>query len=292
MQTFEQFLATHNVPTAPASHGHATPGWLNFDCPYCGNGGGSYHMGYKLAGGYVSCWRCGRHPLAATVALLLGVAPRAAKGLLQGVARRQRAFVGPVRGNKLWVPPRLRSLGRLARHRAYLRGRGFNPRQLARLWGLRGTGSGGVYAWRVWVPYYFNGEVVSWTMRAIGTRGDRYVSAKPEHEVIARSELLYGWDYVRHAVLIVEGQPDVWAIGPGAAATGGVGYTAAQIRLLGGVANRFVCFDPDGPGAARAVKLCNRLAAYPGNTEQILLEGYDPGDAPDNVLADLRTLLK
>src|SRR5581483_4434906 len=97
-------------------------------------------------------------------------------------------------------------------HRDYLLGRGFSPKQiedLQRLWGLAGIGVAGRLSWRLFIPIYYRGEMVSWTTRSLRDTGLRYIRARPEEEKYRAHTLLYGHDLVRDTIIVVEGPFDV-----------------------------------------------------------------------------------
>jgi DNA primase len=115
----------------------------------------------------------------------------------------------------------------------------------------------------------------------------RYVSAKPAEEAMPIKSTLYGWDYVRHAAIVVEGPTDAWRIGPGAVATLGTSYSKAQVLLLTNLPVRVVCFDRDNEAQRRAKRLCCELAVFPGRTVNVCLESHlaasDPGGLREEV---------
>ena len=195
-----------------------------------------------------------------------------------------------LRGSKprgqLLIPPGVEPLRRP--HRVYLRERGFDPDEVSRLWGVKGIGVAARLAWRLWAPIHHCGKVVSWTTRAIGD-GRRYISAAEDEESISHKSILYGADYVRHAVVICEGPTDVWRIGPGAVATLGLTYTMAQTLLLSVYPIRVVCFDREREAQKRAKKLARELQVYPGETCVVELEtGEDAALASDEEIENLR----
>src|ERR1019366_8053371 len=109
---------------------------------------------------------------------------------------------------------------------------GYDPEQLVKVWGIQGIGLATKLMWRLFIPVHLNGEIVSWTTRGITDAEPRYLSAPAECEAIPKAELLYGYDFTRHAIAVNEGHLDVWAIGPGAVGTGGVAYSQEQALLM------------------------------------------------------------
>jgi len=175
-------------------------------------------------------------------------------------------------------------------HRAYLKGRGFDPDATAKLWGLRSIGMSGRLQWRIWIPITLDGELVSWTTRSIGRHTfQRYVSARPDEEVVPHKSVLYGADLARHAVIVCEGPTDAWRIGPGGCCLFGLNWTAEQVTEIGSFPVRAICFDRGEMSRAR--RLASELEGWSGETHVVELEsGDDPATADPEELAELREL--
>jgi len=168
-------------------------------------------------------------------------------------------------------------------HKHYLKERRFNPDEIERVWGVQGisvfaTVGERTLSWRLYIPIQQNSDVVSWTTRSINPdEKRRYINAKAEEESIPKSELLYGGDLARHAVIVCEGPSDVWRIGPGAVATMGVSYSQAQVTKLSRFPIRAICFDSDPKAQERARQLRDALLPFPGQTSVVTIDAEDPG---------------
>jgi len=284
--TVKDILLDFNVPHVGSEHHHGRPGWVSVDCPYCGKGSGKYHLGISLTTGASACWRCGRKNTAAVLALLTGRPAPAMRDKLDKVGYE----AAPARKTGVYAAPA--GVGAmLPGHEAYLRGRGYDPATMARLWGAQGIGQAGQLAWRIFIPIHHHGKPVSWTTRSIKPKEkQRYISAPAEKEEVNHKSILYGADYARHAIIIHEGPLDVWATGPGAVATCGTAYTEAQVLAMSKYAVRVVCFDNEPTAQKRARALADMLAGI-GNrpTYNIVLEtGKDTGEADPAEVAELR----
>lgn len=284
---FEDILIEYNIPTAPEGHHHARHGWIQFDCPYCGKDSEKWHMGYSIERHYVNCWRCGSHSLINTVMMLTDLSYRQVKKILDvpDFIRPDKKIKTP---GKLKIPP---GVGKLyPAHKKYLQSRGFDWRQLKRLWGIKGIGISSRLPWRIWIPIHHRGEIVSWTTRSISKSGKitRYISAKEEEESIPHKTLLYGADFVRHAAIALEGPVDVWRIGPGAVATFGSGYSSEQVEQLAKFPTRAICFDNEPEAQKRAKKLSDDLAVFPGDTYNVVLDRKDAGEEDEKNIRKLR----
>jgi hypothetical protein len=107
---------------------------------------------------------------------------------------------------------------------------------------------------------------------------------------VPRNRLLYGWDYVRQGVIVVEGPTDVWRVGPGAVGTLGLSVSATQIALLSKVPTRVICFDTEPQAQRRASALADALSVMPGTTYKVELDSADPGKATRKEIRRLRKL--
>ena len=281
---FEELLREHDVAFLSEGHHHCRPGWLQIDCPFCGTGTRGFHMGYSLAGGYVNCWRCGPHRLHETVAELLHLSLKQAAALLGGLEKDKTRVV--VQRGKLVLPRGRGPL--LSCHKVYLRSRQYNCKDLVRLWQVQGIGLASRLAWRIFIPIIHQGEIVSWTTRSVKDEGLRYISAAPNEEILNHKDILYGEDYCRHAVVVVEGPFDVWRIGPGAVATLGTGYSRSQVRRLCNDPVRMVCVDNEREAQQRARKLVRLLEPFQGETYNVILSGKDAGSTDAEEIQEIR----
>ena len=293
MTSLQDILIEHRIPfQVGGEHRNVRDGYVGVDCPFCGSGTGRNHLGINIDTLYATCWQCGRKDLGEVLGMLLDVPTPQAWGLLKDVPKRPRIHSkGGLSKGVLSIPPRLQSL--LQPHQGYLRGRGFDPVQLARLWDLSALGMAPRLAWRIFIPVHLDGEIVSWTTRSIGRgRSSKYVHADPSEEAWPIKSLLYGWDYVRHSAIVCEGPADVWRIGPGAVAIFGLNVTTAQLELLSNVPRRIVCLDNEERAQKTARKICEQLSCWPGETVNVCLNSSDPGCATEKEIEKLRRLLK
>ena len=285
----EELLAEHGVEFAPSSHHHVTSNWLQMDCPFCSPKAKRYRLGFRRDGGWFHCWVCGWHPPTETFSLLTGVSRDHARRLLVGVVAERVKAPGRAQAS-LVLPVGLEKALRPA-HRRYLKDRGFNAQEIETLWRVQGLGPFAMQSlrWRLFIPIYSEGVMVSWTSRAIGERSDKYHTARPDQEAIYHRDLLYGEDYVRNAIVICEGPLDVWAVGPGAVATFSVNYSRRQLLRLSRYPSRVVCYDRDRSGQRRAACLVRSLSCFPGRTFNVQLEtGKDPASADPKEVIQLR----
>jgi len=280
-------IAKHVEYQPPGEHRHVRRGWIGINpCPSCGST--SFHAAISEDGRSASCWRCGRLDPINLLAAAARCKPREVLAPIlsaRGIATQETPSQPP---SGRYIPPT--GVGPLLpAHRKYLKARGFDPDDLSRLWSVEGIGLAGKLTWRLFIPFLLDGRPVSWTTRAIGTSGRRYVSASPEQETVSHKEILYGEDYARHAVVVVEGPLDAWAIGPGAVAVAGLVVTDAQVDRIAAYPMRAVCFDAEPPAKLRQETLVRRLASFPGETVSVDLEtGPDAAEAEDGEIREIR----
>ena len=286
-----EFLQDNNIPIASEGHDHYRPGWVNIDCPFCGQIS-HYRLGYNLAYGYMNCWQCGNVRLFEALAAILPDYPR--KDLVdfvKGVDRERTVLTRP-RG-KLKLPSGLGPLSSMQKD--YLSGRKFKWRELKQVWGIQGCGpfaqsqEGVDLKFRIFIPIVYHGQVVSWTTRSTSDEHKlRYISASMSEESMDHKSILYGSDYVRHTAIICEGPTDVWRIGPGAVCTFGTAYRTAQLGLLAAFPVRVVCYDSDPNAQRKARKLCDLLSVYDGRTYNVVLDSKDPGSGTASEIRRIR----
>jgi hypothetical protein len=214
--------------------------------------------------------------------------PSVCYDLVKGLDRGRVEVLPQQRRGKLVIPAGVGPM--LPIHRKYLSlQRGLDPDEMDELWGVRGIGLAAEYAWRLWIPVYHHGEIVSWTTRAIGTGSQRYLHAPPSQESQPLKSVLYGGDLVRHAVVVCEGPIDAWTIGPGAVATCGLGYTRSQLLEISKFPIRVVCFDREPAAQKRAKRLARQLQVFPGETHVVELEtGKDANECQRSEIMELR----
>lgn len=283
--TFKEILSEYNIPIGSSGHYHVREGWIQFDCPYCSRDSEGWYMGYSIEGNFVNCWRCGSHPLINTVMEITKLSYKQVKKLLDNLEGHHFEKKKPL--GKLVMPTGIKKLH--SAHKYYLHDRGFNWKEIERVWKIWGIGIASRLSWCIWIPIHYHGEIVSWTTRSISSnpKVTRYVSASLNEEAIFHKELLYGEDFARHAVIVVEGIFDAWRIGQGAVATFGSGYSQEQLERIAKYPTRAICFDNELEAQKRARRLSNDLSVFSGDTYNVVL---DKKDAADESRANIKRL--
>lgn len=283
------FLSQHGIDYREGgTHKHVRVGWVGVDCPRCGPGSGKFHAGVQMDLGRAACWRCGGFRPFQLLQELTGIPWWQIRN---DVAPDSTRVIAP--GNRLEGGQALKLPNRLERlhgpYRRYVKDRGLDSELIENLWEVKATGPLGRLSWRLWIPIHLDGRVVSWTTRAIADGRTRYISARPEEELVSHKHLLYGEDLAEQAVVVVEGPIDVWAIGPGAVAILGLQTTPQQIARIGRHPVRAICCDNERAAQRRAENLADLLQCYPGDTYVVRLEtGKDAAEADPKELEELR----
>lgn len=280
--TLPELLTDLDIPfRLPGQHHHVTTGWVGIDCPTCSPNSGRFRCGVHFTG-RCSCWTCGPQSF--------GRVLRELTGLPWAEIKRRLAEVTGEIPEEVYVPGKYKEPPRVGplqpAHRKYLTSRGFDPDEIAEVWGVQGIGACHRLGWRLFIPVAVGTRPGSWTTRAIGEAILRYVSARPDEERTPLKHTLYGADKATHTAIVVEGPIDAWRIGPGAVAIYGAQYTPCQVALLGRYCRRVICLDRDAQGAAR--RLAAELSVLPGQTLIAELSGKDPDSSPQDEILELR----
>lgn len=294
--TFLDLIHQYHIATAPEGHHHQRDGWVQFDCPFCSARSGRWRMGYQLYYGYVNCWACGHHGLLETLTALTGESAHNLVRLIKDL-EKERRLPEEKRTGTLQLPKGTVGFGSVyaTPHRRFLRNRGFNPLTIQQLWNVGALGNTHLGR-RLLIPIIYQGECVSWTTRSVSLPASTvvpYISAKPEQESMFHKDLLYGEDYARHTIIVVEGPLDVWAIGPGATCTFGLNYRPKQFMKMTKYPRRIICLDAEKEAQVVARKLCDQLSAFPGETINVVLEtGKDASRAKKQEVDKLKQYLE
>lgn len=262
----ERLLYDYNVPFVTGGHKHARQGWMNTACPHCvGSGQSGYHLGWNLNEGYWSCYRCGWHSPVKTISKLIGLSIPRTQEVIQdyGTAVYKRI---ERKGKKEFILPTFtRAL--TDDHKKYLRSRGFNPDKIEKHWKVQSTHNLSKidnikYPYRILIPYFWNGEMVSFDARdTTGKQGNKYQACPKERELVEHKKILYGnqeaWE---DTGIIVEGTTDVWAIGKYGACTSGIQFTHKQAQIIGTSFKKVaIWFDSEPQAQEQARKLISIL---------------------------------
>lgn len=283
-----QIYQDYGIEHLTEGHKHCRPGYVNTQCPFC-SGNFGYHLSWNIAENYFVCWRCGWHPPLKTLSLLLNVPTKETLKIIKeyGVIR---SYVKQIpKGKKEFALPFGISEMKES-HRRYLKGRGFSPDKIEKVWGVKGTGPLSYlkdydYRFRLFIPINWNSELVSFDTRDItGLSEAKYKACPVDHEIVERKKILYGNQEAWSDTGIgVEGPLDVWRLGENACAFSGIKYTQEQVKEVAKIFKKFaVVFDgPINKGEetqaqAQAKKLVKDLQFRNVDAYTVKIKG-DPG---------------
>ena len=214
-------------------------GELAIQCPFCGSADPSKHMGLNLETGWWSCWRnraqhSGKSPLRLIMRLLMVpyakareiaglddsyIDPEGFDAIAARVMGRDQGIVNPSADRRFLDMDRdflpITNRGRARRVYDYLLSdRGFDSADDVKELCLEYQLMCGIGKWsdRVIIPYYQDGELVTWTGRAISESSMRYRDLSIEDSLLAPKETLYNHDAMLtggKALVLQEGPFDV-----------------------------------------------------------------------------------
>jgi len=270
-------------------HHHVTEGWVNIHCPFC-SGSRNYHLGINLEKGNCYCWRCGSHKLSEVLQEVLKISYKEANRLITkyragGPRIAQEEANRKVKIKPLRLPPNIVPLQK--NHRYYLIKRKFDPDVIAQLWGVQGIGPASIldgidFSNRLFIPVYWDGELVSFQARAISNKEPKYLFCPKDRQLVNPKDIIYGNPdgWADGVGICVEGVTDVWRLGKKAFATFGIDYRRPQIRCMAKIFKKvFVMFDGGEVQAQKKAKrLVDELSALGVDAYQVVLKEGDPGE--------------
>lgn len=273
-------------------------GWVNINCPFCDDQ--SNHLGVFIRRPRkIKCWRCGEHNLPELLSYFSDKNIKylykeyKAEGEEEIVHQKKEKPVIPIEKiRKEFEENCTRASNEI--YANYLRKRNFRPAEIFRDWKVQGGTQMGEYRYRLMIPVYHNGEIVSFQARDItGKQDPKYITC---HGTNIKN-YLYGLDYVqRDRVIITEGVTDVWRLGKGIAiATFGIEYVSKQIELIVKKDFKYVTvfFDSEPQAQRAASKLINHLELFGiHSTNFIMGDERDPADLSEEEAEEVISKIK
>lgn len=274
----------YSVPHATDGHKHCRPGWVNTECPHC-TGNQGLHLGWNIYAEYFMCWRCGWHPPVKTISMLLNINVFEASVILKHYGINKSSVKELPKDKKGFKLPSDIQDNLVHKHIKYLRSRHFNPADIVKIWKIRSAGPLALldqisYKHRIIIPFFWNGQMVSFDSRTTNPDvEERYKACPIQREDIEHKKILYGNQEAWGSTgIIVEGPTDAWRLGEKAAAVSGIKYTPAQVRVIAQTFKRVaVVFDDDPQAVIQADKLVHTLKQrYYIDAWSVRIKG-DPG---------------
>lgn len=270
---FEKLFRDYDVPYSLK----VNKGWVNVNCPYCDEKKTSFNLGFNPSGNYYHCWKSKHlYPLEEVLATLLHIPESSVKGILsdyQGVGEilpeRRRTKI-----NHLELPSHTFT----PVERAYLKKRGFEPKYLFKKYRIVGGGIDGDWKFRIIIPVYYNGQLMSWTGRSILSKKKlkqleipRYKNLAIEKSVKNIKELFFNIDNCKSkSVVLTEGPFDVLRFDGEAICSMGTELTEGQIALLAERFEKiFILFDNEPEAQEKARKFGLQISAIGVEVEKV-----------------------
>lgn len=276
--TIFELLEKYNIPYWTEGK-NTQPGWVNIQCPLCGDH--SNHGGINYQHKYLSynCWHCGKHRIGEVFQKLQipffefeNLIPVKNNFSIQKELKEKIPFVLP--GTK--TPEKY--------HIKYLENRGFTGSSLEHIinyYDIHFTNHlFPDYNFRIIFPIrYKQHGIVSFQGRSILNDPIlRYKACQKKMEIINHKLLLYNYDHCFGTkVIVVEGIFDCIKFGDNCCCTFGTSYTLEQALLLSNFEEVFIIFDNDESGKLRGKLLAEQLEILGTEVTIIQLPIPDPG---------------
>lgn len=262
---FIKLFEDYNIPAVPDKNGP----WVNIDCPYCDKPG-HYNMGFNCVGNYYHCWKSQHsYPIKKVLSDVLNVPMNSIDEILSGYeggTNLVRTFRRKSNIKHLELPTDEFTPA----ERKYLKSRGFSPKYLHEKYGIVGGGIAGKWKFRIIIPIYYNGQLLSWTGRSILSKKKlkeleipRYKNLSIGESIRNPKELFFNLDNCKgKEVVLTEGAFDVLRFDGNAICSLGTELTEGQISLLSEKFEKiFILFDNEPEAQEKAHKFGMQLSS-------------------------------
>lgn len=252
-------------------------GWVNVNCPYCDTKSTSFNLGFNPAGNYYHCWKSQHsYSLQEVLSTLLNVPISSVDGILtdyQGVGD-----IIPEKKKSKVKYIELPTDTFTSAERKYLKSREFSPHYLKEKYNIVGGGISGDWKFRIIIPVFYNGRLMSWTGRSILSKEKlkelgipRYKNLSIEKSVKNIKELFFNLDNCKgKEVVLTEGPFDVLRFDGNAICSMGTELTESQVSLLAERFEKvFILFDNEFEAQEKARKFGLKLSAIGVEVEKV-----------------------
>ena len=269
-------------------------GYIGIKCLFCNDS--SNHLGIRVKDLKISCWKCGKHSLVDLVKEVLQIDFKAALNIARSIERDDliRPIItdkksGDISNARTILPFNSRDIFPRI-HIQYLRSRGFNARKIIRQYNLKACYRSGKYRYRIIIPCYMHGKLVSFTARDItDQQKPKYLAASKAETNFPPGQCIYNFDTVERGgkAILVEGPFDVFRMGHGSICFFGVRLTGQRMIEI---ANKdldklYIFFDTEPQAQKYARSLAVTLAPLVKNVEILQITNpafvrrkLDPGE--------------
>jgi len=275
---------------------NVTQGWTTISCPFCGDR--SNHGGISPSGESYSCLVCGQKGhVTKLIHHLEGISWEQTKVRFSEYSSDLLVYTHKAvdRASSVeWpLPNAEKTFPSL--HAQYLINRGYDLKQLRKLFDIQAVYQIGPMKYRIVIPIYENGKLVTYIGRDVtGTAPLKYRNLPEKRSVLTAKECVYNLDNVHDEALIFEGVTDVWRFSYNAVATLGLQYTQRQVRLLSErLKKAYVCFDAGTHAQQQAHALAEELGCAGVQVELLTLPENvdDPGELTQSTANELKSEL-
>lgn len=291
-----QFLDNNSI--AYKSRGtNIAENWVGIEfCPFCNDR--RYHFGMNLLSGGYSCWVCGAKGwVYEFIAAYYGISLQEVRKIGKEYLTDTLATPITRRRNKLDISKKLLTPSTFsselpAAWLAYLEKRNFDISIAAR-YNLMSAGIiDREWKYRLIIPFYIDGQLVSWTGRDITDQMPaKYKNCPNDLALIDTRQTIYNIDAMSRKSILTEGATDVHRLGGATGAIIGLNMTTAQMLMIKnkGVEELTIVFDGEPLAQKRAREVAKKLEFIGITTHVIDLgNGLDPGMLSDEEAFALR----
>ena len=293
---FIKLFQDYDIPILPDKNGT----WANVDCPYCDEEKGHYNLGLNCGGNYYHCWKSVHsYPIKKVLSDVLSVPMSSIPEILNKYEGGTKIVERRMSKAKyLELPTDTFSKA----ERKYLKSRDFDPKYLYKKYNIVGGGIDGPWKFRIIIPVYYQGKLMSWTGRSILSKKKlkelgipRYKNLSIEKSVKNIKELFFNIDNCKSdTVVLTEGAFDVLRFDGNAICSMGTELTEGQINLL---SNRFrkifILFDNEPEAQEKARKFGLQLSAIGIEVEIVnAYEDFGKNDMGECSKKEIETIKK
>jgi len=248
--------------------------WIGINCPWCDDP--SNHLGINLENNLINCWRCGKKGSIMKLLLKLEKSYNHAIRALMKYQNDHKIKLEPIIENKEVKLPGDNNFTKM--HLGFLLRRNLDPDFVIDYYKLRACGPAGKYKFRIIIPVFVGGRLVTFTSRDITGKRTKYMHCPSNESIMPIKSTLYNIDRARDTVVLVEGVFDVFRLGDGSIASFGTELTKSQISLLlrKEIRNVFIMFDSDAINKAKEV--ATTISTLFDHVEVIKLKEGDPAN--------------
>lgn len=265
-------------------------GWVNTNCPLCDEKPTSFNLGFNPAGNYYHCWKSKHsYSLQEMLSMLLNIPVDSVNEVLKDYAGKGEIL--PERKKSKIKYLELPTNTFTPVERKYLKARGFSPSYLNKKYHIVGGGIYGDWKFRIILPIYYNGQLMSWTGRSILSKEKlkqldipRYKNLAIEKSVKNPKELFFNLDNCRgKEVVLTEGPFDVLRFDGNAICSLGTELTEGQVSLLAERFEKvFILFDNEPEAQEKARKFGLQLSSIGIEVEVVnFYEDFNVNDMAD-----------